>query len=82
MLAAASMLIASKLKSPDLPTITEWIRKVKFVGLMAKFPAICRFRAGNKTALTTFAQQWGPLMYFQYPGFSQLNIWAEVLALL
>lgn len=30
MLAAASMLIASKWKTPDIPTITEWLSKVRF----------------------------------------------------
>lgn len=82
MLTAASMLTAGKWKTQDIWTITEWFIKVRIVRLLAKLLAICRYRDGNVDALTTFVQQWGPLMHFKNPGFSQLNRHAEVLALL
>lgn len=58
MLSAAAMLIASKWKSPIIPTITEWLIKVRCTVLMTKISAICAYRAGCMNAPTRFTQYW------------------------
>lgn len=84
MLAAASMLIASKWKTPDIPTVNEWLTKVRFMGLLAKkLSAVCRYNLQVMwVQLIKFTQQWGLPMLSNFLGFSRLNIHAEILAIL
>lgn len=60
-LAAAMTLIASTWKSSDVPTVGEWLRKIRYMGPMGKLSAICSYRAGRENALEEFREQWESL---------------------
>lgn len=42
------MLTAAGWKSAEIPFISEWLSKVKYMGLMSKLSAICNYGAGEK----------------------------------
>lgn len=71
MLAVAIMLIASKWKSPTVPTINEWLSKIRYMAIMAKISAICIYRVGQMSALTEFNRHWEPFICSKYSHFSQ-----------
>lgn len=80
LVAAATMLIASKWRTPEIPIVGTWLSKVRFMGMMAKITAICGHRAGNRNAMSDLTQQWR--LCSKYLGFSQSNLYAQVLVVL
>lgn len=78
----ANILAVAIMEDTDIPTVREWLSKVRFMGTMAKITAICRNRAGNVNAISDFIQHWGVFMLSKYLGFSQSNTHAQVLAAL
>lgn len=46
MLTAATLLIAQRWKSVEVPTLREWLSKVHYMCLVNKLSAMCRYGAG------------------------------------
>lgn len=57
MLAGASMLVASKWKSAEIPSTDEWLSKVGYTALMSKLSAVCAYRTSQEGALVKFHEQ-------------------------
>lgn len=59
MIAAATMVISRKWKSLELPSVGEWLSKVRYIvtALMNKLSAICAYRIGDEKALYKFNKQ-------------------------
>lgn len=54
MLAAATMLIASRWKSVDTPTIEEWLAKTRYIGLMSKLTAVLQLLCRSRECFAEF----------------------------
>lgn len=58
---AASLLLATKWKSVDVPSKEEWLGKVRFLCLKSKLFALLKFRQRNGLAFEYFKKQWAGL---------------------
>lgn len=47
----AVLLIAQGWKSTEVPTVSEWIVKVRYMCLMNKCSVMCRYRGGQTNAI-------------------------------
>lgn len=57
MLTAASLLIAKCWKLQEVPHLQEWTAKIKNIWLLSKLSAMCKYRAGDQSALRKFTHQ-------------------------
>lgn len=74
MLTTATIPIVKKWKPAEIPSMNEWLSKVRYVGLMSKLTAICNYRAGHKSAVLSFYMQWESFMLSNYAGYQVTNI--------
>lgn len=82
MLVAATTLIASKWKSPDVPSVSKWLSKIRYMGLRGKLSAICSYRAGRENALAEFRKQWEPFLLSKCSAFQKFDVQLSILAVL
>lgn len=47
MLTIAATLIAKKWNSVEIPDIREWLEKMRYMGLLCKLSAMCKYRTGQ-----------------------------------
>lgn len=81
MLAAASMLLTSKWKSVDMPSMDDRLSKV-YMALISKLSAICAYRMGQESALVKFNVQWKPFLLFAHAGYQTTKVWDCILSVL
>lgn len=58
LLLAALVLIDKKWKTNFIPTVDEWLSRIRFLFLMCKLTAISKYRSGTIKALDLFSKQW------------------------
>lgn len=74
MLIAALLLLATNWKSTTLPLVEEWISQVRYVFLMGKLSAVCRYRMGQEKAIELFPFQWSVFVELKYVNSCHVSI--------
>lgn len=79
--AAAVVLIASKWKMAEIPTISE-CSKIRDTALMGKLTAICDYRRGQLNASVNFHKQREVFFPSRYVSYQRINVRDSVLTML
>lgn len=82
MLTASILSVVGKRKSEEIPLVTEWLAKVRYLGLMNKLSAICIYRTGQENAIENFTMQWGLFWCSNYVGYQIDHIKESILSVL
>lgn len=61
---AATLLLAAKWKTADIPTKKDWLRKATFLSLMCKLSAIIKYLQGHTQPFVRLKRQWA--VFYQY----------------
>lgn len=73
MLAVAPVLIASKWKPSEVPSMNDWLSEIRYMALMNKLSAICACKTGHEKALANFTALWKLFLSSRYAGY-QLQV--------
>lgn len=62
MLTVATLLISNTWKSAEIPLISEWLGKIRYMGLISKISAMGKYRTGRRNTLEKFQIQREPFL--------------------
>lgn len=75
-------LIVPNWKSPEVPSVEEWLAKVRYVCLMYKLSLIRRYRAGDTSKVGKYRGQWLPFALYSQIRHTRSDIVALVVEFL